>query len=189
MSELKITFKLADKDIRYLRRVLRQAASAAGQRTPDEVIRAGRQMAIQVREAKPPQYVLDRVEKLETILSTVEDKDWAPPQSVRKKILTALAYFSNPADLIPDRIPGLGFLDDAIMIELISQDLRHEMHYYRQFASFRETAEQRPWTRSGKASLERRLVEKRKELRAKIQAAKSRDAERAESGSRGFFRW
>lgn len=189
MAELKVTFKLADRDIKYLRKVLRQAASAAGAKSSEDVIQAGRLMAVQVRKAEPPQYVLERVEKLETILSTVEDKDWAPPQAVRKKILTALAYFSNPIDLIPDRIPGLGFLDDAIMIELISQELRHEMHYYRQFASFRQTAEQRPWTRAGKASLERRLVDKRKELRAKIQAAKARDAEKAQSGGRGFFRW
>lgn len=189
MSELKITFKLSDKDVSYLRKILRQAGTAAKGRSEEEIIRAGHRLAQDVRAAKPPQYVLERVDKLQDIVGTVEDKDWAPPQSVRRKILTALAYFANPIDLIPDRIPGLGFLDDAIMIELISQDLQHEIKHYRQFRSFRENAEQRPWTQAGGSRLEKRLVEKRKELRGKIEAANARDAERAKTGGKGIFRW
>jgi uncharacterized membrane protein YkvA (DUF1232 family) len=189
MSELKITFKLGEKDVSYLRKVLRQAGAAAKDKSEQEIIQAGTRQAREARAASPPQYVLDRVEKLETILATVEDKDWNPPASVRKKILTALAYFSDPVDLIPDRVPGLGFLDDAIMIELIAQDMKHEIKFYHQFRTFRESAEQRPWTVAGGRRLDQRLVEKRKELRAKIEASKARDAERAKAGGAGIFRW
>ena len=31
-----------------------------------------------------------------------------------ESILGALVYFCDPEDLIPDNIPGLGYLDDAI---------------------------------------------------------------------------
>jgi uncharacterized membrane protein YkvA (DUF1232 family) len=189
MSELKITFKLGEKDVAYLRKILKQAGAAAKGKSEEEIIRAGTRQARDAREANPPQYVLDRVEKLETILAMVEDKDWGPPQPVRHKIMTALAYFSNPVDLIPDRVPGLGFLDDAIMIELIAQDLNHEIKFYHQFRTFRESAEQRPWTAAGGRRLDQRLVDKRRELRAKIQAAKAREAERAKTGGKGLFRW
>ena len=189
MSELKVTFKLAERDVSYLRKILKQAGAAAKGKSEQEIIRAGGLMANEVREAKPPEYVLERVEKLETIVATVEDKDWNPPPAVRRKIITALAYFANPVDLIPDRIPGLGFLDDAIMIELISQDLANEIRFYGQFRTFRESAEQRPWTAAGGRRLEQRLVEKRKELRGKIQSANARDAERAKSGKRSIFKW
>jgi uncharacterized membrane protein YkvA (DUF1232 family) len=189
MSELKITFKLGNRDISYLRKILKQAGAAAKDRPAEEIIKAGHDMAVEVREAKPPQYVLDRVEKLETIVAMAEDKDWDPPQPVRRKVLTALAYFANPVDLIPDRIPGLGFLDDAIMIELIAQDLTHDIKYYRQFRSFRETAEQRPWTSAGGRRLDKRLVDKRRELLAKTAAAKAKDSERAKTGGHGMFRW
>ncbi len=189
MSELKITFKLGEKDVTYLRKVLRQAGTAAKGKSEEEIMRAGARQAREARDAGPPQYVLDRVEKLETILATVEDKDWNPPATVRKKILTALAYFSDPVDLIPDRVPGLGFLDDAIMIELMAQDLKHEIKFYHQFRTFRESAEQRPWTAAGGTRLEKRLKEKRKELRAKIEAAKAKDAERGATGGGSFFGW
>jgi uncharacterized membrane protein YkvA (DUF1232 family) len=189
MSELKITFKLGEKDVAYLRRILKHAGSAAKDKSEEEIIQAGHRIAQDVRGASPPQYVLDRVEKLETIVATVEDKDWNPPQAVRQRILTALAYFANPVDLIPDRIPGLGFLDDAIMIELIAEDLKHEIRHYSQFQTFRESAEQRPWTVAGGRRLEQRLADKRRELRAKIQAAKAKEAERAKTGGKGIFRW
>ena len=42
----------------------------------------------------------------------------------RRRVLEALAYFADPSDLVPDQIPGLGLLDDAIMVELVAQELR-----------------------------------------------------------------
>ena len=48
----------------------------------------------------------------------LKDVGWPMPDSERQKAIAALAYFVDPYDLIPDRIPGLGFLDDAIAIEL-----------------------------------------------------------------------
>lgn len=182
MPEMKVTFKLSEKDVSYLRKILKRAGAASQSKSDAEIIAAGKRLATDVRAANPPQYVLDRVEKLETIVGTVEDEDWAPPKPVRKKILTALAYFSNPIDLIPDRIPGLGFLDDAIMIELMAEDLKHEIRFYRQFRSFRDSAEQRPWTRAGGRRLASRLVEKRKELRGKIDAAVAHEREKRVKG-------
>jgi len=43
----------------------------------------------------------------------------------------------DPDDLIPDRVPGLGYLDDAIMVELVVQELRHEIDAYDDFCAFR----------------------------------------------------
>ena len=60
-------------------------------------------------------------------------------------MLAALAYFSNPEDLIPDHIPGLGFLDDAIMVKFIEEEFKHELWGYRKFRKLRDVSEQRPW--------------------------------------------
>jgi uncharacterized membrane protein YkvA (DUF1232 family) len=129
---------------------------------------------------------MERIGMLETITDMVQDKDWVLPGSVRPRVLAALAYFLDPVDLIPDNIPGFGFLDDAIMIELIAQELRHEIDAYRDFCQFRVRERQRPHP-SGRA-LEVRLATKRKQLRGRIQGRKDRDDDRAESG-RGFRLW
>ena len=47
--------------------------------------------------------------------------------SIRKKILFAISYFCNENDDIPDIVPEIGYLDDAVVaswiIESISKDL------------------------------------------------------------------
>lgn len=44
--------------------------------------------------------------------------DRSLPRSVRIKLILLLAYLISPIDLIPDFVPILGYLDDAIVIAL-----------------------------------------------------------------------
>ncbi len=41
------------------------------------------------------------------------------PDPVRRKIIFALRYFYDPEDDIPDNVTGLGFLDDAIVVKWV----------------------------------------------------------------------
>ncbi len=183
MPELRVTFTLGERDLKHFRQVMAQARSAARTQSEEEILRGALSQASAVRRADAPAYVIERIDRLETIAAMVQDKDWVLPGSVRPKVLGALAYFLDPADLIPDHIPGLGFLDDAIMIELIAQDLKQEIWGYHKFCDYRDSAEQRPWTQVGKASLKKKLGEKRKQIRTEIQKRQARDAERA--GTKG----
>src|SRR5690606_9152285 len=47
-------------------------------------------------------------------------------------------YFADPKDVIPDHVQVLGYLDDAIMIELCVRELRHELEAYDDFCEYRE---------------------------------------------------
>lgn len=42
----------------------------------------------------------------------------------------AVLYFLNPFDLIPDFIPGIGFIDDATLISMAVAALRGELRRY-----------------------------------------------------------
>ncbi len=74
---------------------------------------------------------------IETMKTMLEDKGFNLPAPERKRVVTALAYFLDPDDLIADDIPVLGFLDDAIMIELVRRELEHELQGYHDFCEFR----------------------------------------------------
>jgi uncharacterized membrane protein YkvA (DUF1232 family) len=186
MPDLQVTFTLTAADLKHFRSVMRQAIVAARGRSEEEILQAALSKAREVREARAPEYVLKRIELLETVTDMLQDKDWVLPGSVRPRVLTALAYFLDPADLIPDHIPGLGFLDDAIMIELIGQELRHEVSGYQDFCQFREREQKR--ARAAGPPMEVRLNLKRKELRARIQGRRVKDADRSGSGRR-FRLW
>jgi uncharacterized membrane protein YkvA (DUF1232 family) len=46
----------------------------------------------------------------------------------------ALLYFQNPTDLIPDSIPGIGLLDDAMIVRMVLR--RHDQAFKRSSHSY-----------------------------------------------------
>ena len=67
------------------------------------------------------------------------DADWPLSDAERSPVLAALAYVCDPEDIIPDEIPGIGLLDDAVMIELVFLELRHEIEAYEDFCRYRRS--------------------------------------------------
>ena len=169
---MRVTFKLGDEDLTHLKRMMRSVA--AKEKDPQKIVDAARAMARRAREAKPPDYVLERITTIEDIVRMVEDTEWRLPASVRKRVCSALAYFAEPHDLIPDHTPVLGFLDDAIMIEIMAEGFLPEIQGYRSFCRYRDSISRRLSSATQGPLLQQRLVAKRRQLRARIQARRQR---------------
>jgi uncharacterized membrane protein YkvA (DUF1232 family) len=98
------------------------------------------------------------------MIRMLSDLEWRLPHDDAARVLNALAYFAEPEDLIPDHIPGLGYLDDAIMIELVVRELQHEIEAYQDFCDYRDRQ-----TKDGAdSSREGWLDARRKELQARM---------------------
>jgi uncharacterized membrane protein YkvA (DUF1232 family) len=185
-STFKVTFELDEQDAAYFRALYRKAKKNASRMDPDGIIRDATKLVAHVNESKRvPQFVKDAISTLEDMTQIIEDEDYRAPQSVKTQVLAGLAYFSNPDDLIPDHIPALGFLDDAIMVKFVEEEFKHELWGYRKFRGFRAPSEQRPWTKVGGERLSKRTEEYRKKVRAQIAERKARDAARKKDGSSG----
>ena len=169
LERLRVTFTLGARDLRHLRAVAERASARASRHPDAELAAAARGRAAEVRKFSPPSYVVERVDRLESLIALLEDPDWDPPERVRGRVRAALAYFTDPHDLISDAVPGLGFLDDAIVIELLGRELRHERAAYRSFARFRGAALRRLRAQSPEW-LARELGEERRRLRARVEA-------------------
>ena len=52
-------------------------------------------------------------------------------------LLAMFVYFSDPEDILPDHIPVIGYLDDVIIIELVTREMQHVREAYDDFRSFR----------------------------------------------------
>ncbi len=181
MPPIRVTLKLEHEDVGHLVVLMKRAIESAENASESEICAAAVRTIETARSAKAPDYVLERIETLELATRLLDDPDWKVPHGSRNQIVTALSYFSNPVDLIPDSVPGLGFLDDTIMIELLTRDLRHEIAGYRDFLRYREGASDRGQGR------EKRIEDRRKRLRARIQERQNRDAERTPSAIRRLF--
>ena len=175
MAEMRISFQLSDHDVKHLRRMMRRAASAAREKPRASIVGAARVMAEEVRRFQPPEYVVQRAGQLERMIDMIEDEEWRTPQNVQRKILNALAYFAQPDDLVPDPIPGLGFLDDAILIELVGREMRHELDGFRDYRAAIDKLEGRRG-RLGDAETDRRRVEARRRFRSRVQERQHREA-------------
>lgn len=181
-----IRFDLDEKDVSYFRNLYRTARKNATEADQQHIHKEVRKLIDSIRASeKQPQFVTDALAVLEDLLQMLEDQDYALPKTVSAQARGALAYFANPQDVIPDHIPAIGFLDDAIMIKIIEQEFIHELWAYRKFRTFRAGAEQRPWTSVAGERLPKRLINKRKELRGQIQEKTARDREKA--SRKGFW--
>jgi uncharacterized membrane protein YkvA (DUF1232 family) len=67
----------------------------------------------------------------------LEDPEWNLPEPERNRVLDGLAYVAQAHDLVPDNVPVLGLLDDAVMLELVLRELQHEIEGYEEFERFR----------------------------------------------------
>lgn len=68
----------------------------------------------------------------------LKDREWNLENEDRERVLEVLAYFADPNDIIPDDLPGIGFLDDTIMVDLASMDLAPELEAYAEFCANRD---------------------------------------------------
>jgi uncharacterized membrane protein YkvA (DUF1232 family) len=135
---MKISFDLSDKDLRYFREVLQKVRKGQSAQNENVILREAEALLAEVKRTDAPEFVQNRIAQLSKLTAMVEDKDWRLEGEDRKRVLNALAYFADPDDLIPDRVPGIGYLDDAIMVELVVQDLKHEIEAFDAFVAYRE---------------------------------------------------
>ena len=185
-SKFKVTFELDEQDAAYFRGLYRRAKKNAAEMDPDGIIRDAQKLVKHVRDSKRvPRFVVDAIETLEDMTQIIQDEDYKAPQSVKNQVLAGLAYFANPEDLIPDHIPALGFLDDAIMVKFVEEEFKHELWGYRKFRGFNAPTEQRPWTKIGKERLAARTEEYRRKIRAEITKRKAADQAKRKAAHRG----
>ena len=135
---LQISFELDDEDLQHFRLIMLHARDAVTRRTPEEIVATAGKLLEEIGTRRTPGFVTDRLTKMRRMMQMISDIEWRLPHEEVKRVLNALAYFAEPDDLIPDEIPGLGFLDDAIMIELVVRELRHEIDAYDDFCQFRQ---------------------------------------------------
>ncbi len=141
---LDITFTLSDRDLERFKTIVSKSKSgAADNQGQAEIEKAAYKIVDVAMNSDLPDFIADRLLQLKVLLEMMRDEEWGMEEEDKARIISAMSYFADPIDLIPDHIPGIGFLDDAMFVEIVIRDLNAEIEAYNEFVEFRSAEEAR----------------------------------------------
>jgi uncharacterized membrane protein YkvA (DUF1232 family) len=167
---LKLSFELSDRDLLYFREALRQSRAAVRDAEETEIVDAVRHVLEEIRGNEPlPDFVAERLPQLDLLIQMLADDEWQLPTDDRERLLAMFVYFSDPEDILPDHIPVIGYLDDVIIIELVTRQMQHVREAYDDFRSFRRDFDDKHGKDIDGAIRRDRLDRQRQQLHQRMQ--------------------
>lgn len=175
---LKLVFELSDEDLEYFGEVFRDHQPGSDVvLDPADITDATDRLLEEARARGAPPFILEKLSRLKDLIEMVEDRDWQLPEADAQRVLHALAYFADPTDLIPDDLPVLGYLDDAMMVDVAMREVEPEFEAWQDFRVFRETETRRRAAAgedAGPVSRADWLSARRQELHARMRTRRQR---------------
>ena len=172
---IELTITLSDEDLQRFQDSIDKGEQLLDDSVPTaDIERAAAELIDKARSLQLPEFIAERLLKLQVLLNMIQDSEWQLTDAECRSIHSVLYYFIEPNDVIPDDIPGIGYLDDALYAELVCQQLSHEINSYQEFCKFRTSEETRrkisgldthvgreDWIASKRAQLHARMRERR----------------------------
>lgn len=183
---ISLNFELNDRDLEHFHAAMAKSKKAAEDKTPQEVIDCAAAMLSDAQKVEIPDFILQRLLRLDDMIAMVRDEAWALPDEDKNRVLSALVYFCDPDDVIPDNVAVLGFLDDAVMIELAVGELKHELAAYDDFCDFRQRQAERRGLEPDKVGRADWLDSRREELVDRMHTRRERDVGQGYGSSSGY---
>lgn len=176
---IRIALDLTKRDLGYFRDAVKRARAAVRDAEEEDIVDAISAVIADIKNKGPlPDFIAGRLPDLESLIRMLSDEDWRLPRRERNRLLATFVYFVDPEDLIPDDIPGIGYLDDVIMIELLMREMRHVSDAYGDFCRFRTTLRRSAQNADDAAARDRRLARRRLDLQERMRRRQQADRER-----------
>jgi len=123
-------------DLERFNRLLARLGRAKAPLCMDQLATAARQLAAATDEDAPG-CIAQRIAWIESVAAMVADPAWEAANEVGDCARLVVDYANDTHDLIPDWLPRIGRLDDAIVVEAAWPTLRGELGQYRDFRRLR----------------------------------------------------
>lgn len=185
---LSLSFELSDRDLEQFSAAIATTRANASRKSADEIISAASRMLSGDGKVAAPDFVTSRLERLDAMIAMLRDEGWNLPEEDRERVLSALAYFAEPTDVIPDNVPVLGFLDDAIAIEVCVRELHHELAAYDEFCEYRQSEAERRGQDPAAVGRADWLESRRDELVDRMHRRRNREVGTGYGDSSGYAR-
>jgi len=167
---MKLSFELTDRDLRYFKKALKQSRAAVRDAEESEIIDAVRQVLDEIQTDQPlPDFVADHIPQLFSLIQMLTDDEWRLPKADRERLLAMFVYFADPEDILPDDIPVIGYLDDIIILKLVTRELQHVYEAYLDYCKYRDDFDEQHGKSIDGAVRRDRLDRRRQQLHQRMQ--------------------
>jgi uncharacterized membrane protein YkvA (DUF1232 family) len=177
---LSVTLEFAEEELDYFRSLMHRVRDRNGRRSPQEIAAAAVAEVERLRSTARSPFIRRRIDRVAALVAMLDDPEWQLPALERDRVLDGLAYVAEVDDLVPDSVPVLGLVDDAIMLELLLRELQHELDAYEEFDQYRRdeaVRRDKPGVHRP-VSREDWLASRREALHARIRERRDRDLAR-----------
>ena len=173
------TIALGDAAVRRFNALLAQIAPNAPSVSADQLVTLARWLA-QLPQEQAMALLSERLGRAEHLRRMLNDSDWSVCADTRERARMITSYLQQVDDLIPDDLPLVGHLDDALLVELAWPAFEAETRDYADFCRFR--ASERPRGSAAERRLawenaclaEAALLQQRRDVRSRPYAASPR---------------
>jgi len=181
-----LNFELNDRDLAHFELAMERARTAAAGKSNEDIVNCAVALLDDAQQIHIPDFIKARLLRLDDMIAMVRDEAWALPEADLQRVLGALMYFCDPADVIPDHVEVLGFLDDAVMIELSVRELKHELDAYDDFCDYRAHEAERRGVEPASLGRPDWLEGRREELIDRMHVRRERDFGSGYGASSGY---
>lgn len=162
-------YELEPDRLERFNEALRELTPEAPAMTLDQIASAAKRALQKHTDGSTPPFVQSRIGTLQRLQLLADDDRFGPSMELRRKVGILQAYRDEEADLIPDAIPVIGLLDDAVLVDVALQLVQGELAEYEDFCRFRKVAAEFAGLRESELDLTRQHW-----LEAREQAHESR---------------
>lgn len=148
-----------------------------------ETIEVAQSLLSNLEANDPSDNIKDAVQKLRCLIEMVDDPMWDMRTNNKNYVMAVLSYFTESKQYIPNFMPELGVMFDAMMIDIVAEKLTHERDAYQDFKSFVKAYKKSPFFKGQELTKDDWINARQKELRDRLKRRRRRDAKR--TGFRG----
>ena len=184
---LEFTIEITDQDLPYFMDAMKRAEQRAASKGAQQILDEAAKTFASSQGQQMPEFIRSRLANVENLIAMAADEGWALSAEDKSRVVSALTYFSDPEDMIPDNVPVLGYLDDAIMIEVVERVLQPEIEAYADFCEYRSNEASARGADATKLGREEWLEDRRAELQARMRSRRQSYAPRGSFAPRFKF--
>lgn len=114
-----ITITLSDDDLaRFMESKDKGRLAISDTVAAQEIEEQANELIDKARVIDLPNFISERLLKLQVLINMISDDEWKLSDDERNSIRSALYYFVDADDVIPDHTPGIGFSTMPFMPKL-----------------------------------------------------------------------